>query len=35
MDLEYIDNLEYLKQRMSNLIDNLFSYIDFKNEKAH
>jgi hypothetical protein len=34
MDLEYNDNLEYLKQRMSKLIDNLFSYIDFKNEKS-
>ena len=35
IDLEYIDNLECLKQRMSKLIDNLFSFIDFKNEKAH
>jgi hypothetical protein len=35
IDLEYIDNLECLKQRMSKLIDNLFSYIDFKKEKAH
>jgi hypothetical protein len=34
VDLEYNDNLEYLKQRMSKLIDNLFSYIDFKNEKS-
>ena len=35
IDFEHFENLEYLKQRMSNLIDNLFSYIDFKNEKAH
>jgi len=35
IDLEYIDNLEYLKQRMNNLIDNLFSCIEFKNDKTH
>jgi len=35
MDLENIDNLEYLQQRMSNLIDNLFSFIDFNKEKSH
>ena len=34
IDLEYNDKLEFLKQRMSKLIDNLFSYIDFKNEKS-